>query len=281
MNASEYYIGIIAIFFSLSLAKFLEGVFEFWIKRKAINFFFIHVVWVAICFLGIFQYMWSVFPYMNEYIDENLINFILFLFPVVVFHVLCFFLFPDIKNFTTNNLFSLSQYFEANKTMIYLLAVLFTLSTQILVRIFPDPLENNFLLIVRAFISLLLIISIFYKNRKFDYFVSFTGLIIVLSFTCLTLAPNHTNIEVKIQSNSIQNREFIWKNCFVQINDNDTPNQIDINTGKVKTRELFKFGDKVKIKVINSKYTNIVLVQPIEYFNIEFNNEIIVNVNIK
>jgi hypothetical protein len=281
MSASEYYIGIVAIFFSFSLTKFLEGVFDFWMKRRVIEFFFVHVVWVAICFLSIFQYMWSVFIHMDKYIDENFINFVVFLSPVIVFHVLCFFLFPDLKSYSAKNKFPLYQYFENNKKAIYLLMILFIILVQIELTIFPDRLESNLLIMIRVVTSLLLIISIIYKNKTFDYVISIAGLVTILGFTYLTSAPNHTKIDISIRSNSIQKNEFIWKNCFVQINDEEFPININSNTGKVLPSKLFRFGDKIKIRVVNKYLTNIDLIQPVEYFNIDLNGEILVNVDIK
>jgi len=284
MSAQEYYIGIISIFFAYTLSKYMEGIINFWIKKKAIKFLFVHLIIVALWILAIFQYMWSFFPLMNEYINLKLPNFLIFISPIFIWQVSYFYLFPNVKKNTDSTVFPLDEYFQTHRTPIYLLICSYIAIIQVQVRIFNDPIESDALLAVRMTILLILLLGIVIRKNQFDIAISLIISLGLLFFFNKDSSPNTTKIKIQIDSNSSQKREFLWRNTFVQIgNDTLTNYPVDPRNGEVIISDKsFQIGDTVKVKVVNKldapyKFT---IIQNQDIFKISFNRKIHVNVEL-
>lgn len=285
MDAKEYYIGIISIFFAFTLSKYLEGIISFWIKKNAVQFLIVHPIIVCLWIVALFQYMWSFFPLMNEYADIGLFNFLIFLFPIFVWQASYFYLFPSIKKNDENLIFPLDEYFHKNRTPIYVLICIYILTIQFQVRFFDDPIESDLFLGIRMIIVAVLLIGIFVKNYHFD--IAITGVIFLglLYFFIQDSSPNTTVLKLQIDSSNSQKRELIWRNTFVQIdNDTLTSYAIDPQNGRVVVYDKpFTIGNKIKIKIIKKLDATIEfnITQNNETFSVPLNKVIHVDTEIK
>ncbi len=275
MGAKDYYIGIIAIFFAFTLSKYLDGIISFWIKKNAVKFLLVHPIIVGLWTVGIFQYMWSFFPLMNEYVDVGLFNFLIFLSPIFVWQVSYFYLFPSIEKNNDNLVFQLDEYFDKNRTSIYILICIYILIIQFQVRFFNDPIESNLFLIIRMSIFTALLIGVFVKNYRFDVAITSIMFLVLLFFFIQDLSPNTTVLKIQIDSSDLQKRELIWRNTFVQIdNDTLTSYAIDPKNGKVVVSDKpFTIGNKITIKIVRK------LDAPIEFNFIQKNENFSIPLN--
>lgn len=223
MSPKEYYIGIIAIIFAFTLSKFLEGIIDFLTKRKIIDGFFTHKIWIVVCILGIFQYIWGVFPTMNEYIDRHFGYFLLFSVPVMTIQIVSYILFPkvDEKEYREDRKFKLKEYAENNKKIFYSIIAFWILYLQVVAIVFSTPLESALTTAMRFVLLSMLLVGIVNKNNNFpsDLIISFSHLVIVILFICIKASVAYTDCKVKITSISFENNQLIRNNCILLVND--------------------------------------------------------------
>lgn len=120
-----------------------------------------------------------------------------------------------------------------------------------------------------------LVIGIFVKNYRFDVAITSIMFLVLLFFFIQDLSPNTTVLKIQIDSGNLQKRELIWRNTFVQIdNDTLTSYAIDPNNGRVVVSDKpFTIGNKIRIKIVRK------LDAPIEFNFIQKNENFSIPLN--
>ncbi|HEX8722455.1 MAG TPA: hypothetical protein VF736_17700 [Pyrinomonadaceae bacterium] len=181
MDAFGYVAVIISVVIGLGLSHVLTGVVELFKARRRVRFYWVHMVWVALTFVGHIFLWWTMWN-LRLLRDWNFFSFLLLLLGPVLLYVAAAFLVPKVEPGAS---LDLRDYFYENRAAFFGVNAAFTglLSVEnwlLTGRMSPAPVTAVF-----AVWFALLCVSAFVKSERYHAALAVLFVLLFLSFIVL------------------------------------------------------------------------------------------------
>ncbi len=181
MDAFGYVSVIMSVVIGLGLSHLLTGVVELFKARRRVRFYWVHLLWVALIFVGHIFLWWTMWN-LRLIRAWNFFSFLLILLAPVLLYVAAAFLVPKIDQ--ESSLY-LREYFYQNHSAFFLVNAAFTglmgMENWVLTGR-PSPPRVTIMLV---FWFVLLCVSAFVKNARYHAVVSLLFGLLFLLFIVL------------------------------------------------------------------------------------------------
>jgi hypothetical protein len=181
MDAFGYVSVIISVVIGLGLSHLLTGVVELFKARRRVRFYWVHLLWVALTFVGHIFLWWTMWN-LRLLRDWNFFSFLLLLTAPVLLYVTAAFLVPKVEPAAS---IDLREYFYENRPAFFAVnaafAGLLSVENWLLTgRMSPAPVT-----IVFAGWFVLLCVSAFVKSARYHAAVAVLFVLLFLAFILL------------------------------------------------------------------------------------------------
>lgn len=181
MDAFGYVSVIFSVVIGLGLSHLLNAVVELVKARHRVRFYWVHLLWVALIFIGHIFLWWTMWN-LRLVRDWNFFSFLLLLLAPVLLYVAAAFLVPKVEPETP---LDLREYFYENHSAFFIVNAAFTglmgAENWLLTGRPSPPPVTGFL----AFWFLLLCISAVVKNARYHAAISILFALLFLTFIVL------------------------------------------------------------------------------------------------
>ncbi|HEX8174938.1 MAG TPA: hypothetical protein VF543_07450 [Pyrinomonadaceae bacterium] len=181
MDAFSYVSVIISVIIGLGLSHLLTGTTDLFKARRSVKFYWVHLLWVALIFVGHIFLWWTMWN-LRLVRDWNFFSFLLILLAPVLLYVAAAFLIPKIEPGASVNL---REYFYENHSAFFSVNAAFTaligMENWLLTgRLLPVPVT-----VVFAVWFVLLCVSAVVKNARYHAAIGLLFGLLFLLFVVL------------------------------------------------------------------------------------------------
>lgn len=181
MDAFGYVSVIISVVIGLGLSHLLSGVVELFKARRRVRFYWVHLLWVTLIFVGHIFLWWTMWNL--RYIRAwNFFSFLLLLIAPVLLYVSAAFLVPKLDDDSSVNL---REYFHENRAPFFIVNATFTAvlaSENWILAGHPSPPR---VLIIFLVWFVLLCVSAIVKNQRYHAAIALLFGLLFLMFIVL------------------------------------------------------------------------------------------------
>lgn len=178
MDTFGYVSVIFSVVIGLGLSHVLTGVVELFKVRRRVKFYWVHLLWVALIFVGHIFLWWTMWN-LRLLRDWNFFSFLLLLLPPVLLYVAAAFLIPKVE---TEDSIDLREYFYENHSAFFGVNAAFTAlmgAENWLLTGHPLPLRVT---AIFAFWFALLCLSAFIRNARYHAAVALLFVLLFILF---------------------------------------------------------------------------------------------------
>ena len=122
MDAFSYVSVIISVVIGLGLSQLLTGIAELVKHRRRVKFYWVHLIWVGLTFVGHIFLWWTMWN-LRLVREWNFFSFLLILLPPILLYVAAAFMVPRVESDASINL---RQYFYENHSAFFTVNAAFT-----------------------------------------------------------------------------------------------------------------------------------------------------------
>ena len=177
MDAFGYVSVIISVVIGLGLSHLLTGIADLVKNRRRVRFYWVHLVWVALTFVGHIFLWWTMWN-LRLIREWNFFSFLLILLAPVLLYVAAAFLTPKVESDVS---IDLREYFYENHSAFFTVNAAFTALMSVENWLLSGRMSPRPVTIVFAVWFALLCVSAIVKNRRYHAIIALLfGLLFLL-----------------------------------------------------------------------------------------------------
>ena len=181
MDAFGYVSVIISVVIGLGLSHLLTGTADLVKSRRRVRFYWVHLLWIALIFVGHIFLWWSMWN-LRLVRNWNFFSFLLILLAPVLLYVAAAFLIPKVEADTAINL---RDYFYENHSAFFIVNAAFMALMSVENWVLSGRMSPRPVMIVFALWFVLLCVSAAIKNARYHAAVALLFALLFLMFVVM------------------------------------------------------------------------------------------------